>query len=256
MRRAVSAICRATSRSRQALSRPPCSSNSKCWTAVLNALTSGIFARISCTSSGLEACMRSTLRPRRSASWARRFSADSTTRRCGMRMRLASASSATHHARPKSRKPASTATTWAKPGAAEAKRHIMSSNLLSSQRELRPATHGSVWLKCFSRPQSHVGCKRPVAKSFSPCGLPPQMLACWLTEKAQIQYVSESRPPAASICSRTSRSSSSSLEIRAKVHSDSASAITAAMRSRKRLSQLWVTIFWGVIGLAPETRVA
>ena len=117
-----------------------------------------------------------------------------------------------------------------------ARRRIMSSNLLISDEALRPS--GSMM---FVLLQWHTGCSWFVKGSRS-YGLLWQMLMCWFTANAQIQYVSSNRPIFARRSCRKAQSSCRSSAGKLKLHSCRASDSTAASRSLNKLPQLWVTM--------------
>mmetsp|Transcript_32126 Transcript_32126/g.102168 ORF Transcript_32126/g.102168 Transcript_32126/m.102168 type:complete len:245 (-) Transcript_32126:1503-2237(-) len=196
VRTAVSRMPKPSSRCRKRPRSPKivaCSCASKCG-------RSGILARMASLSCGRDASHSATVRvtslwykERSSASMARPSLENSCTR-CGIWDKCAWTSSATAHAREKSRKSRSTATTCWKPGTSDCSSAIMSSNLFSSQRSgLSLKAFGS-WqgqhgktspVTVSRRPASHVSNAREPAAGSGP--KPPQMLLCWLTQKAQIQ---------------------------------------------------------------------
>mmetsp|Transcript_129746 Transcript_129746/g.323350 ORF Transcript_129746/g.323350 Transcript_129746/m.323350 type:complete len:214 (-) Transcript_129746:155-796(-) len=157
---------------------PPAEKRSH-WRRALKASRSGCFLKTKSLSSGCVAEHKRTSSMDNSSKCSSKTDSECNTTRCGMLRASASMSSATHHAREKSRKLLSIATICPNPGWRSARCAIMSSNLLTS------LWTGS-WLWCFGCPHSHPNRS--------------QIVACWFTEMAQIQYVASSCLCCASSC--------------------------------------------------------
>ena len=187
-------------------------------------------------SSGLEAAQSSTFKELRRPEFCSKTVGEWSITCWSIWLLYASTSSATHQALENKLKSLSMATTCKKSWEyLRCKCFIMQSNLFSS--------HSTGWsLKYFGVLQLQEGNTSPVTVSSTPMEL-PQMLACWLMQRAQIQYWVSSIPLSASLSHKIS--SSPQLRLWATPSQRdrcNASASTAATRSRNRLAQWCVTI--------------
>ena len=232
----------------QAAKRPTLLSKINSWSLALKASLSGILAKISTTSSGREAFMFSTLSPCKVSCLLSNVSLLRIFRLWAMPIRMCFCQF--------SHTPCTTK---------EVKGCIHSNHL--SKIWIFHAPRAPSYHRTYS---SHNGCfshhiqmrvfveeLRFIALArwmCEPCdringsiGFAPQIPACWLTANAQIQYVSARLPCTRSISSRASTPafSESSSAMNSNVCSPKASDTTLATKSRWRLDQLWVIIFFG-----------
>mmetsp|Transcript_122241 Transcript_122241/g.345603 ORF Transcript_122241/g.345603 Transcript_122241/m.345603 type:complete len:205 (+) Transcript_122241:157-771(+) len=198
----------------------PCWPQTKSCNCASNLATSGMRARISLRSSGLDASQSATDNVTRCVYIWKLFTPlsrkplERNNVRCGMPDKWPWTSSATHHARRKSSMFGSTVMTWRNVGTSCCRTAIMSSNLFISQRSAWSLKRFG-WLQVQSLKASPVTvsrefayhllyadreCPRDSSSSEGAGGSPTlaQIPACWLMQKAQIQYRRSVAPCASS----------------------------------------------------------